>query len=103
MEARTFTHAGLGVALTVRPFTQRMLERFAAAYQKFRGAGATRDEQRGAMLRAALESGWIVVEPPLTVEAVDEAGPRLVRWLVEGRGSQSLTALYLEATTIPPE
>lgn len=103
MDARTFSHRGLGVSLTVQPFTQRLLEKFAAAYHRFKGQSITLDEQRGSMLRAAIECGWIATEPPLTVEGVNEAAPRLVRWLVEGRGDNSLGALYLEATTIPPE
>lgn len=49
----------------------------------------------GAMVKAALESGW-VVSPVMSVEEVDNLPPWKVTWMAE-----RVSELYLEATRVP--
>ena len=94
--SETFTHPKLGVTVEVSEFTQAQYEKFIDHYVT--PSPITRARQLGAVLKAALESEWITVEPDIA--DVDAAKPALVRWLVEG--DPDLLARYIEATTIPP-
>jgi len=55
----------------------------------------TMSSNRGMMVKAAIEAGWIKA-PVMAADDVDKMKPGLVGWLAEKIG-----ALYLEATEIP--
>lgn len=92
----SFTHPGLGVSVVVNEFTQAQFEKFIDHYAAPKPVTSAR--QVGAVLKAALASGWITVEPGIA--DVDAAKPALVRWIVEG--TPDLLKRYIEAVTIPP-
>lgn len=108
MEPKSFTSKKLNVTLIVQPFTERLHVAYTRAWRTYKPVDVpdkdmTRAENTCTMVKAALACGWIATEPPMTLEDVDQASPKLINWIADGRGEDSLTAIYIDAITIPKD
>lgn len=90
-------HGRLVLIADGESLTQRQLESFMRAYREFKANEQSFGEYYGAVLRAAVKAGW-VVEPSLTVEAVDGLSAKYTEWL-----AREADKVYAAATTPDPK
>ena len=92
----TIEHKKLGVKATIKSLKQRDLAAFGAAAAKY--SYASMSQARGANVKAAIEAKWfLVLEPELLIDDVDNCEPSLIRFIGDWIG-----LVYKEVTTIPP-
>jgi hypothetical protein len=101
------THAKLGTSLVlmdVDVMRQSDLDRYMAAMRDLKQLGDSTPETHHKIVYAGLKSG-VVREAraqgraePLTPKDVGDLAPKVVRWF-----ALRINALYLQATTVPPE
>lgn len=104
MDAETFEHKPSGITLTMQPFTEAMAIAYLSAHKNYK----TDDEhmkihERDWMIKAALDCGWISVEPPLTSADVDSTPSAIINWIINGRKSKALAVIVTEALNVPKD
>ena len=89
-----YSHRTLECSITLKDELRQVdLENYAKAYRKY--DRESQIENRGAVVRAAFEAGWIVEPEEFDT---DNADPRVVRWM-----ANKINARFSEITEIPPE
>ena len=85
-----------GLQWEVVDLKQRHIEKFSELHKEFE-EGLPMPKYRGQVVRAAIDSGWIVF-PVVTAADVAELTAAAVRWL-----SERITDIYVEANEIDPK